>query len=50
METSSDDYVKLFDWECIRICVQRGYASQDELTQEEVDEAKRCAERRLNVD
>ena len=30
METSSDDYVKLFDWECIRIALKHGYASLDE--------------------
>lgn len=48
METSSSDFVKLFDWECERIAVQHGYASLDELTAEDIDEANRCAERRLN--
>jgi hypothetical protein len=48
METSSSDFVAFFDWECIRICIQRGYASPDELTAEDIDEANRCAERRLN--
>lgn len=48
METSSLEFVTLFDWECERIAVQHGYAGLDELTAEDIDEANRCAEKRLN--
>lgn len=48
METSSNDFVTLFDWECVRLALKHGYASLDELTAEDIDEANKCAEKRLN--